>query len=157
MAELSALEDKFEAWTDERPTEELNQIIKKRTNAKAKTVSQRLYSAGRSDSQSRGQASDLPETVYSQKAEDPAQEIKSRMDKIDCKILQNGGPNCGWDAPDHKDFLRIRTKYKSGSVTLAFLNDMRRAVPNADEISVREHVRAYQKYIDLTEEKKDLI
>ena len=79
------------------------------------------------------------------------------MDKLDLKILQNGGPNCGWDAPDHKDFLRIRTKFKNGSITLAFLNDMRRAVPNEDEIGVREHVRSHQKYLEYTEEKKDLI
>jgi hypothetical protein len=34
---------------------------------------------------------------------------------------------------------------------------MRRAVPNEDEIGVREHVRAHQKYNEYTEEKKELI
>ncbi len=67
------------------------------------------------------------------------------MDKIDCELVANGGPNCGWDAADHKDFLRIRTKHNNKVVTLAFINEMRRAVPNCDEIEIREHVAAHQR------------
>mgnify|MGYP001626552626 CR=1 FL=1 len=36
-------------------------------------------------------------------------EIKGKMEQIDIDIVQNGGNNCGWDASDHKDFLRLHT------------------------------------------------
>ena len=74
---------------------------------------------------------------------DKAGEIKKRMDKIDCELVQNGGNNCGWDAADHKDFLRIRTKHNNKTVTLAFINEMRRAVPNCDEIDITAHVDSH--------------
>jgi hypothetical protein len=52
------------------------------------------------------------------------------MERIDLKILKLGGvQSCGWDAADHKDFLRVRTKHKDKVTTIAFLTDMRRAVP----------------------------
>ena len=34
-------------------------------------------------------------------------EIKTQMEQVEIDIIQNGGINCGWDASDHKDFLRI--------------------------------------------------
>ena len=49
--------------------------------------------------------------------------LKSQMDEIDRQIVQNGGPNCGWDAADHKDFLRIRTKYQ-GKQVIAFNHEV---------------------------------
>ena len=36
-------------------------------------------------------------------------EIKAEMEQVDIDMMQNGGINCGWDANDHKDFLRIHT------------------------------------------------
>ena len=36
-------------------------------------------------------------------------EIKAEMEQVDIDLMQNGGINCGWDANDHKDFLRIHT------------------------------------------------
>jgi len=41
------------------------------------------------------------------------------MDSIDKQIRDLGGVNCGWDAADHKDFLRIRTKHQ-GRKVIAF-------------------------------------
>ena len=79
------------------------------------------------------------------------------MDQVELEIIQNGGINCGWDAADHKDFLRIRTKFNNRTYTVAFTTAMSRAVPMADEVSVKEHCHAYDKYLELTKEKKVLI
>lgn len=48
-------------------------------------------------------------------------------------LIQNGSVNCGWDAADHKDFLRVRTKHNNKTGTIAFMSELRRAVPNLDE------------------------
>lgn len=79
------------------------------------------------------------------------------MDQVELEIVRNGGVNCGWDAADHKDFLRIRTKFNNKTVTVAFVNAMSRAVPMADEVAVKEHCVAYDNYLDLTKEKRELI
>jgi len=36
-------------------------------------------------------------------------EIKGKMEQVEIDIVQNGGVNCGWEASDHKDFLRLHT------------------------------------------------
>lgn len=36
-----------------------------------------------------------------------------KLEDIDVQLMKNGGINCGWDASDHKDFLRIRTKHNN--------------------------------------------
>jgi hypothetical protein len=77
---------------------------------------------------------------------------------LDCEIVANGGPNCGWEASDHQDFLRVRTKFNNTKgVTVAFITAMKRAVPTADEITVRDHFESYKLYSQLVEDKKDLI
>lgn len=98
MQELSVMEDKFSTW------EQVNKIeaTKDKVNRRKTSVSNRLYSQ--------------------QPKEDDEQQLillKSQMDEIDRQIASNGGPNCGWDAADHKDFLRIRTKYQ-GKQVIAF-------------------------------------
>ena len=50
-----------------------------------------------------------------------------------------GLQQCGWDAADHKDFLRIKTKHKDKVDTIAFMTELRRAVANQDEESIRSH------------------
>ena len=70
--------------------------------------------------------------------------------------MRNGGVNCGWDAADHKDFLRLRTQHNT-KISVAFITAMARAVPLVDDIQVREHCTAYDKYLKLTQEKKELI
>jgi len=63
MAELSALEDKFDAWTSEPTNEEVTHIMKGRVGNKVKAVSTRLYSAGRAGRASSMQpAGELPMT-----------------------------------------------------------------------------------------------
>jgi len=79
------------------------------------------------------------------------------MEETECEIAANGGINCGWDGPDHKDFLRVRTKYQNKTLTVAFITEMARTVPTADEVSVREHCHAYDKWVRLCQEKKELI
>ena len=53
--------------------------------------------------------------------------------------------SCGWDPADHKDFLRVRTKHKDKVKTVAFLTEMRRAVPSSDEEAIQAHVEVFQK------------
>ena len=84
-------------------------------------------------------------------------EIKAQMDQIELELVKNGGVNCGWDAADHKDFLRIRTQHNSKTGTVAFNTAMSRSVPLVDEVQVQEHCSAYEKYIMLTKHKKELL
>lgn len=82
--------------------------------------------------------------------------IKDEIARIDCEIIANGGVNCGWDAADHEDYLKVRTKM-GNRMTVAFINAMRRAVPTADEFQVRSHFDAHSTYLQLVDDKKDLI
>ena len=84
-------------------------------------------------------------------------EIKAEMEQVEIDIIQNGGVNCGWDANDHKDFLRLCTQMPGKTGTVAFFNAMARTVPLADEAAVRGHLEAHKKYTDLTNRKKELL
>ena len=70
-------------------------------------------------------------------------EIKADMEQVEIDIMQNGGVNCGWDANDHKDFLRICTQMAGKTGTIAFTQAMARTVPLADEAAVRSHLEAH--------------
>ena len=70
-----------------------------------------------------------------------ATSLKLQIEAIEDKIQKMGGvQSCGWDAADHKDFLRVRTKHKDRVKTVAFLTEMRRAVPTADEEAIQAHI-----------------
>lgn len=73
------------------------------------------------------------------------------MDQVELELVRNGGVNCGWDAADHKDFLRLRTQHNCKTGTVAFNTAMSRAVPLVDEVQVKEHSLAYEKYLKLTQ------
>jgi len=76
--------------------------------------------------------------------------IKAEIDSIEAKIQKLGGVSqCGWDPADHKDFLRIRTKHKDKVNTVAFVTEMRRAVPTADEEEIRAHIDRFLKLQDM--------
>ena len=60
-------------------------------------------------------------------------EIKTQMEQVEIDLVQNGGVNCGWEASDHKDFLRLHTQMANKTGTVAFFTAMARAVPLADE------------------------
>jgi len=47
---------------------------------------------------------------------------------------------CGWDAADHKDFLRIKTKHKDKFETIAFMTELRRAIATVDEDEIKNHI-----------------
>ena len=83
--------------------------------------------------------------------------LKNEMEQVEIDIIQNGGVNCGWEASDHKDFLRLHTQMAGKTGTVAFFTAMARAVPLADENQVREHLKAYQTYTNLTKKKKELL
>ena len=55
-----------------------------------------------------------------------------------------GVNTCGWEAADHKDFLRIKTKHKDRVGTVAFMTEMRRACPTLDEDSIKTHCKQFQ-------------
>ena len=73
------------------------------------------------------------------------------------QLQKNGALNCGWDAGDHKDFLRIRTQHNNKINTMAFMTELMRAVPGLDDEKVQEHIRAYDLYLMLTDSKKQLL
>jgi hypothetical protein len=75
-----------------------------------------------------------PEGEDEEDDRDQGDQIKSEIEKLEDKIQKLGGvQSCGWDPSDHKDFLRVRTKHKERMKTVAFMTEMRRAVPTADE------------------------
>ena len=137
MAEISALEDKFEAWILENEKEE-----------KAKPARAKVTKTPRVSSM-QNRAAKIEE-------DGACAMIKNELSKIECDIIANGGINCGWEASDHEDFLKVRTKM-GPKLTVGFITAMRRAVPTADEIAVRAHFDAYATYQKLVEDKKDLI
>lgn len=80
---------------------------------------------------------------------DDADQIKMQIEIIDNQISKLGGVvSCGWDAADHKDFLRVRTKHKERVKTVAFMTEMRRSVPTADEDQIKDHIEVFQKIQD---------
>ena len=124
MAELSAAGDKFEAWANEpsstpstkrppiggRPpaiARAGGRVVAGSTRAlstnKRVGLAQRQQSAPRMEDG--GEDGELEETPEVSKLN----EIKAEMEQVDIDLMQNGGINCGWDANDHKDFLRIHT------------------------------------------------
>jgi hypothetical protein len=129
------MEDKFEAWMEE--------VSEKPVRAQ-KSVQRPV------------RVSSVQNRTSKQEDEDAAcAMIKSEIARIDCEIVANGGINCGWEAADHEDFLKVRTKMSK--LTVAFITAMRRAVPTADEMEVRAHFDAYTHYVKLVDDKKDLI
>ena len=167
MAELSAAGDKFDAWAAEPPTEspsnkppiggrpplmgkgskgagrQLGPLVgSARASSYSKRMgiqNQRQASAPRFEGEGDYDEEESAEVIK-------MMEIKSNMDQVEIDIIQNGGPNCGWEASDHKDFLRLHTQMASKVGTIAFINAMARAVPLADEAQVRIHVAAYVMY-----------
>lgn len=51
----------------------------------------------------------------------------------------------------------MRTKHKERVKTVAFLTEMKRAVPMADEESIQTHIEVFQKVQELLEKKKGLM
>ena len=86
--------EKFDSWTLSSDTTQPSTVFDNSKNARATSVSNRLYS----------KKLDMDE-------DSEAVQIKKKLDLIDKQIRDIGGANCGWDAADHKDFLRIRTKH----------------------------------------------
>ncbi len=130
QAELSALGDKFEAWASE-PSCESSAVARRPPvggrppmgggakganrqlgplvgSARATSYSKRVGLAERQQSAPRMEGIEGQDTELSAEAM-KILEIKGKMEQIDIDIVQNGGNNCGWDASDHKDFLRLHT------------------------------------------------
>ena len=51
----------------------------------------------------------------------------------------------------------MRTKHKDKVRTVAFMNEMRRAVPTADEETIKEHIETFTRVQEMVEKKKLLL
>ena len=70
-----------------------------------------------------------PETAAVQEKQE---KTRAALARLDSEITLNGGINCGWDAGDHEDFLKLRTLHKNKTSTIAFFNDVLSRIPNLD-------------------------
>lgn len=84
-------------------------------------------------------------------------EIKIEIEKIEDKIASLGGFHCGWTPSDHEDFLRVKTKHKHKTDTLAFLNEILGLIPDCNIDKVKEHIANHKQYVSLCKEKKELL
>lgn len=83
--------------------------------------------------------------------------IKLHLDRIDGQLQENGGLNCGWEAADHKDYLRLRTKHNGKTMTVAFMTEIMRCVPGLNDDLIREHIARHDKLLELLDRKKELL
>ena len=96
-------------------------------------------------------------TETASKSEDSPDEltsIKHTLQEIDKKIEENGGSNCGWDAADHSDFLKLRTRHKNKTNTIAFISELKKLVPMISESEIGDHIHRYEIYQELLQSKK---
>ena len=75
---------------------------------------------------------------------------------MDKQIRDLGGPDCGWPPADHADFLKVWTKH-GGKQVIAFNNEVCRQCPIYSEEQVATHVQNYRRYLELVDEKKEMI
>jgi hypothetical protein len=155
VQEIDSWDAKFETYAAERNpiSDILIQVKKQQPSGGSAVTYGRSSSVGRQLHQKRsgGASEDEDEEV------DELSQIKRELDKCDVQLQKNGGMNCGWDAADHKDFLRIRTQHNNKTNTMAFATELMRAVPGLDEEKVHEHVNQYDLYLLLTDSKKQLL
>lgn len=68
------------------------------------------------------------------------------MEQVELQIQKLGGiQSCGWEPSDHKEFLRVKTKHKDRTNTIAFLRDVKGAVPTESEESIKSHLDVFNK------------
>ena len=78
--------------------------------------------------------------------------IKQKIDQLDAEIDQLNM----FEQDDLKDFLRVRTKHK-GKMSQQFVNDCLRALPLLSEEQLLDYIEEYNKYLQLEDEKKNLL
>ena len=109
MSEILMWDQKFDSYAQEK--NETSQPQLKKVAQRATSVSNRLFKQKQLESSQDGDTNREGEEL---------DQIKRTLEKLDDQLIQNGGINCGWDAPDHKDFLRIRTKHNGKTNTVGF-------------------------------------
>lgn len=126
-AELSALDDKFELWAQDARRERKPPVTSVPNSSQQQTrrvgsVNCRLYTPVTSSS-----TADRDNELLEEHSRDIESEeliaIRVEMDALEKQIDAIGGPNCGWDAADHKDFLRVRTRH-GGRLVIAFAQEL---------------------------------
>eukprot|EP00347_Sterkiella_histriomuscorum_P015281 403357622 len=149
--ELQMWEDKFDQYMLEKSNDQFTSNIgAKKVGQRANSVSNRLFSKAKTSVRDESDDEERQES-------NALTNIKVQLEKIDDQIQHNGGLNCGWDAADHKDFLRIRTKHNNKTTTIAFMQEIMRAVPTIDDQAIKLHINKYERYLDLTEQKKQTL
>ena len=72
--------------------------------------------------------------------------IKAEMEEVELQIKKLGGiQSCGWDPADHKEFLRVKTRHNDRTNTVAFLRDVKGAVPTESEQSIKSHLDTFKR------------
>ena len=107
------------------------------------------------------------EQVIAERAESPEEQVrvieqileqyKARMEKVDQRIAQGGGRNCGWSDEDQKEFLRLKIQHKGAIGKQAFLNDCRVVLGFMDDRKILEHIERWRAFEKHDEEKRRLV
>jgi hypothetical protein len=84
--------------------------------------------------------------------------LKNKAKMIDYIIEKSlNGQNLSWQARDHQDFLKLRTQHKGKINTLEFLNDLENTLPFMPRSELKNHIKMFNKFFQLSELKKLII
>lgn len=101
----------------------------------------------------------------------PEEEVIKIVEKIDdIDLIRNkaliidyvidkklGGVNLSWQAREHQDFLKVYTASNGKIDSYEFMSDLENALPFLPRSELKNHIKSYNKYIQLFELKKMLI
>lgn len=80
--------------------------------------------------------------------------LKQKIDKVDKRIQQNNGINCGWNSKDHSLFVKLVNKNQELEFGDDFISDLVVLVPQISVDEIQEHIESYKKWKALEKEKK---
>ena len=85
-------------------------------------------------------------------------EVKELIEKITNIIEKDfGGINIGWQPKEHEEFLKLRTSYNNNINNYEFLTALCNLIPYIPSSEHKNHIRLFEKYIQLKEIKNILI
>ena len=138
MKEMEMYEEKFKAWEKEKE----DKIVKKEIKSLIRTEA--IKDIDVSDEE------DAEEETGSIG-------VKRKLEKIDHEIEIMGGVYLGWSRTDHDDYLKLRTKHKGKVKTIAFMNEIKKLIPDISPEDVTIHSQNYENYLKLFNEKKEFL
>lgn len=94
--------------------------------------------------------------------------LSAQVERIDNEIAALGGSVGGWDSREHQCFLQVLSRLKITTKRIQLLNisdeELNKVAARVvaetqaqDDSSVRQHIQWYSKYIQLLQQKKDLV